>query len=86
MVTVNKVSSVTFCVGIAGNDGGMFVVPTRMVKVLVVVRCGLIKSYGLLLVAMVVIRLVLKFWAGDGVQVMTPLELMLMPTGGLANA
>ena len=55
---------------------------TMTVKLLVALKCGFTKSYGLLLVTMVVMVLVVFFCASVGVQVMMPLALMLTPEGG----
>ena len=58
---------------------------TYTVKLLVAVKRGLTRSEGLLLVTTVVMRLVLGLWAWLGVQVITPLALMLAPAGGLTS-
>ena len=58
---------------------------TMTVKLFVALKCGLIKSYGLLLVTMVVMTLVVFFCASVGVQVMMPLALMLTPEGGFIS-
>ena len=85
LVTVSSVSSLTVWVEIVGNDGATFTSRTMTVKVLVEVNCGLIRSNGLLLVTMVVMRLVLGLCACAGVQVMTPLALMTMLLGALTS-
>ena len=84
-VTVNCVKAKTVRVEMTGNVGAIFTSLTMTVKVFVEVRAGFTKSYGLLLVATVVIKFVLGLWVWAGVQVMTPLALMTMLFGGLTR-
>ena len=45
-----------------GSTGATFTSRTMTVKLLVALRCGLTRSYGLVLVTTVVIMLVLGLW------------------------
>ena len=58
---------------------------TMTLKVLVELKCGLIKSKGLLFVTTVVKVLVERDWFRAEVQVMTPLPLMAAPAGATSN-
>src|SRR5450631_3666980 len=85
-VTVSNDSSLTVWVNTTGNDGATFTSLTMTVNVLVEVSCGLIRSYGLLLVTMDVMRFVPGLWVCAGVQMMTPSAVMTMPVGGATSA
>ena len=85
LVTVNRVSSFTVWAAITGSTGATFTSRTITVKLFVAVNCGLTRSYGSLLVTTVVIVLVPGLWLCAGVQVMTPLVLMLSPAGGFTR-
>src|SRR6516225_8375604 len=86
LVTLKSVSSLMVWFGITPSTGASFTSRTMAVKLLLAVNCGLSESYGLLLVTTVVTVLVLGLWFSAGVQVMRPLESMLMPAGGLTRA
>ena len=81
VATVSRVSSVTVCVAMFDNTGATFTSLTMTVKVLVAFKCGVTKSYGLLLVTMVVMVFVPGLWSWLGVQVTMLLVLMFMPVG-----
>src|SRR3974377_1435382 len=86
LVTVKSVSTFTVWVGITGNTGATFTSRTITVKLLVASNTGLTRSNASLLVTTVVIVLVDGLCVWLGVQVITPLPLMLMPAGGLISA
>src|ERR1035437_2633471 len=86
LVTISNASSLTTWVEIVGNVGATFTSRTMTVKEFVEARLGLTRSYGLLLVTIVVKVLVPGLCNWLGVQVMMPLVSMLAPTGGLTSA
>ena len=86
LVTVNSVNSLTIWVETVGSDGATLISLTMTVNWLVLVRRGLTRSKGLLLVTIVVMVLVVFFCASEGVHVMMPPALMLAPVGGLTSA
>src|SRR3974377_2477744 len=85
LVTTICVSSLTTWVAIRLRLGARLTSRTSTVKLLVAFNCGFSASYGLLLVTTVVITLVLGLCVWAGVQVMIPLVLIAIPSGGLTS-
>src|SRR6266851_3558552 len=80
LVTVSVVSSLIVRLAWPGNTGALFTSLTVTVKELVALKAGVPLS-----VTMVVNVFVLGPCASPGVQLITPLALMLAPVGGATN-